>query len=91
MTSTLHTIRGMPEILSPDPPYQQVAEHVRQSIRTGERKPGDVIPTTQKLATDFGIAMSTAARALAVLKEEGWIVTRRSKPALVAPTQPASE
>jgi DNA-binding transcriptional regulator YhcF (GntR family) len=88
MTTTLHTIPSMPEILSPDPPYRQVAEHLRQSIRAGERKPGSVMPTTQEIAIDYRIAMSTAARALALLRDEGWIVTRRSKAALVAQDQP---
>lgn len=89
MTLSLHTIRGMPEIVSADPPYRQIAEHLRQAIRAGTRKPGSVMPTTQEIAIEYSVAMSTAARALSLLKEEGWIVTRKSKAALVAPTQPA--
>lgn len=88
MHPTLDMLTRMPEIVKYVPPYRQVAEHLRESIRTGERKPGDVMPTTQKLTLEFEVAMSTAARALALLRDEGWIVTRPSKAALVAPNKP---
>lgn len=88
MQPTLDTLAPMPEILPQQSPYQQVAEHLRKDIRTGRRKPGSVMPTTQELATEYGIAMSTAARALALLRDEKWIVTRPSKAALVAPNKP---
>jgi len=88
MNTTLDTLAPMPEIVRYDPPYKLVAEHLRQSIRSGERKPGDVMPTTQELTKEYGVAMSTAARALALLRDEKWIVTRPSKAALVAPRQP---
>lgn len=88
MHPTLDTLTHMPEIVEYIPPYKQVAEHLRQDIRDGRRKPGDVMPTTQELTKEYGVAMSTAARALALLRDEQWIVTRPSKAALVAPTQP---
>lgn len=88
MHPTLDTLAVMPEIVKPDPPYMQVAEHLRQEIRTGRRKPGDVMPTTQELTVEYKVAMSTAARALALLRDGGWIVTRPSKAALVAPAIP---
>lgn len=69
-------------------PYQQVAEQYRQAIRSGALKPGAVMPTTKTVAQEYGIAVSTAARALATLRDEGWIVSRPSKPAVVAEISP---
>lgn len=85
---SLNTLPAMAEIVTPEPPYRQVAEHLRQAIRAGRLRPGDVVPTTRELTLEYGIAMSTAARALALLRDEGWIVSRPSKPAIVAPSRP---
>lgn len=64
--------------------YQQVAEQYRAAIRAGDLKPGAIMPTTKAIAREYGIAISTAARALTTLRDEGWIVSRPSKPAIVA-------
>ena len=70
--------------------YQQVAEQYRAAIRAGELKPGAVMPTTKAVAEEYGVALSTAARALAALRDEGWIISRPSKPAIVAERSPES-
>jgi DNA-binding GntR family transcriptional regulator len=74
--------------ITTQPPYQQVAELLREAIRTGELSAGQVVPSTKELSQRYKIAMSTAARALALLRDEGWIVSRPAKPALVAPRPP---
>lgn len=78
----------MAEIVSASP-YRQVAEHYRQAIRSGQLAPGVQMPTTKAVAAEYGIAMSTAARALALLRDEGWIVSRPSKPSVVAERPPS--
>ena len=82
------TIRPMSEIQTPDPPYKQLAEIIRKDIRTGSLKPGDPVPTTRELTVKYDVAMSTAARALALLRDEGWTISRPSKAAIVAPAKP---
>lgn len=80
---SLGMIPRVPEINWATAPYQQVAEHYRAEIRAGRLAPGALMPTTKEVAVEYRLAMSTAARALAVLRDEGWIVTRPSKPAVV--------
>jgi DNA-binding GntR family transcriptional regulator len=85
---TLTRLGHVPEIMNPDPPYKQLAEFIRADIRSGKLKPGEAVPTTKQLTEEYGVAMSTAARALALLRDEAWTVSRPSKSAVVAPSQP---
>lgn len=64
-------------------PYQQIAEHYREAIRSGRLQPDARMDTTKEIATKYSVAMSTAARARALLRDEGWIVSRPSKPSVV--------
>lgn len=58
----------------PLPPYARIAAELRRRIVAGELRPGDRIPSTRQLTRDWGVALATAAKALAVLNQEG--VTR---------------
>ncbi|WP_329080567.1 GntR family transcriptional regulator [Streptosporangium sp. NBC_01469] len=57
-------------------PYLRIAEVIRHRITTGALRPGDRVPSTRQVVRDFGVAMATATRALAVLRDEGLVVTR---------------
>ncbi|RSN51800.1 TetR/AcrR family transcriptional regulator C-terminal domain-containing protein [Actinomadura sp. WAC 06369] len=56
-------------------PARRVADELRRRIADGELRPGDRVPSTRRIVRDFGVAMATASRALARLREEGLIVT----------------
>ena len=58
----------------PVAPYLQVAEIIRQQIRTGKLASGDRI-TEAAITETYEVARSTARRTLAVLREEGLIYT----------------
>ncbi|MCO1658947.1 GntR family transcriptional regulator [Pseudonocardia humida] len=71
-------------------PYQRVAAAIRHRITTGALRPGDRVPSTRQLVRDFAVAMATATRALAVLRDEGLVVTRPGSGTVVrAPDPPA--
>ncbi|PSK99097.1 GntR family transcriptional regulator [Murinocardiopsis flavida] len=79
----------------PRPRHQQIAAEIRTLIMAGEMEPGQKLPTTQQLMTQYKVTSQTVQRTLAVLKGEGFIVGRvgigvfvRSKSPLVI--QPAS-
>jgi DNA-binding transcriptional regulator YhcF (GntR family) len=73
-----------------EPPYLQVAAAIRRRIATGALRPGDRVPSTRQVVRDFGVAMATASRALAVLRDEGLVVTRPGSGTVVrAPAPPA--
>ncbi|WP_439384277.1 GntR family transcriptional regulator [Amycolatopsis lexingtonensis] len=53
--------------------YVVIAEELRGRIARGELAPGARVPSTRRLATDHGVAMATAAKALALLSQEGLV------------------
>jgi DNA-binding GntR family transcriptional regulator len=60
----------------PRPPYQQLSNRLRAAIDAGDYQPGQQLPSHQRLADTYGVAVGTVKRALAVLREQGLITTR---------------
>lgn len=56
---------------SPVPPYRQVAAILRQRIEDGDLPPGRRLPSIAGLVQEYGIARTTAAKALRILIDEG--------------------
>jgi GntR family transcriptional regulator len=56
-------------------PSREVAEYLRARIASGELRPGARIPPARQLAAERGVALSTAVRAVAELRNEGLIDT----------------
>jgi len=56
---------------SPVPPYRQVAAILRGQIERGELAPGRRLPSIADLVQTYGIARTTAAKALRVLISDG--------------------
>ncbi|MFI9329281.1 TetR/AcrR family transcriptional regulator C-terminal domain-containing protein [Kitasatospora sp. NPDC052868] len=59
--------------MSAEPPYVKIAAELRHRIGTGELRPGDRVPSTRALTQRWGVAMATATKALAVLRQEGLV------------------
>ncbi len=53
------------------PPYRQVATILRARIESGELEPRQRLPSIAGLVQEYGIARTTAAKALKVLVDEG--------------------
>ncbi|WP_372671582.1 TetR/AcrR family transcriptional regulator [Amycolatopsis kentuckyensis] len=53
--------------------YLAIADELRGRIARGELAPGARVPSTRRLATEHGVAMATAAKALALLGQEGLV------------------
>ena len=53
------------------PPYRQVAAILRERIGSGELGPHQRLPSIAGLVQEYGIARTTAAKALRVLVDEG--------------------
>lgn len=56
---------------SPVPRYHQLKEILRERIRSGEWKPGDLIPSERELSETYGISRMTARQAITDLVNEG--------------------
>lgn len=59
------------------PVYVQVAAALRGRIAEGDPAPGEELPSEPDLAYEFGVGKDTIRRALAVLRGEGLVETRR--------------
>ena len=60
---------------APEPPHRQIAAWLRGKIESGELQPGRKIPSEKDIMDVTGVARTTARRAVAVLREEGLVVT----------------
>lgn len=60
------------------PPYLRLANDIRDKIRRGELKPGDRVPSSKALASEFDVAVMTAQKAVRWLCDEGWAVSTPS-------------
>jgi len=56
---------------SGEPPYRLIAGDLRARIEAGEFRPGDALPSITRLAQEYGVAKTTAQKALRVLVGEG--------------------
>ncbi|MHB9857437.1 GntR family transcriptional regulator [Streptomyces sp. YIM S03343] len=64
--------------------FEVIAETLRERIRSGGLRPGDALPTQAELMREFGASSLTVQKAMALLKQEGWAVSRPGKGAFVA-------
>jgi DNA-binding GntR family transcriptional regulator len=59
----------------PTPPYRQVADILRERIRSGQIGAGEQLPSLLVLAGEFEVSMSTARKAVDLLKAEGLVTS----------------
>ena len=69
---------------SPLPRYFQLKEIMRESIRVGEWKPGDLIPSERELGEIYGISRMTARQAITELVNEGLFYREQGKGTFVS-------
>ena len=56
---------------------EQVAEGFRKAIRSGHYKPGDILPSREKIAQVLGISLRIPREAIAILANENLVRPRR--------------
>ncbi len=57
----------------PRPPYLRIVADIERRIAEGELAPGHPVPTTRAIMREWGVAMATATKALATLRQAGAI------------------
>ncbi|MEW2386324.1 GntR family transcriptional regulator [Micromonospora sp. NPDC047707] len=70
------------------PPYVQIADDLRQAIRSGELKPGDRLSSGRVLAERYGVALMTVKNALGVLRDERLVVSSQGRGVFVVDPLP---
>ncbi|MFE9690903.1 TetR/AcrR family transcriptional regulator C-terminal domain-containing protein [Micromonospora sp. NPDC005806] len=73
-----------------EPPYRRIAAEIRRRIALGELRPGDPVPSARRITREHGVAIATATKVLALLRDEGLVLTRPGAGTVVAPPRPAA-
>ncbi|MFC8271387.1 GntR family transcriptional regulator [Streptomyces sp. NPDC057271] len=85
MAGVVTTRRGRRPAASGVPlTFEVIAEALRERIRSGGLRAGGALPTQAALMREFGASSLTVQKAMALLKQDGWAVSRPGKGAFVA-------
>ncbi|MBB5079144.1 TetR/AcrR family transcriptional regulator C-terminal domain-containing protein [Nonomuraea endophytica] len=60
----------------PEPPYRHIAAEIRARIVNGRLRPGDRVPSIREIAQRWGVAVATATRVMATLRDDGLVETK---------------
>ncbi|WP_127504288.1 TetR/AcrR family transcriptional regulator C-terminal domain-containing protein [Actinoplanes solisilvae] len=66
------------------PASARITAALRERIATGVLKPGDRVPSTRQIVREWGVAMATASKALAALRQQGLTETVNGVGTIVA-------
>ena len=69
-------------------PYQKIASDLRGAIESGILAAGDALPAEKTIAARYGVAASTAHRAIELLVKSGLVRSASGQRTLVATTAP---
>jgi len=73
-----------------DAPYQRIVADIRHRIETGVLRAGDRVPSARAITREWGVAIATATKAHAALREAGLTTARPGVGTVVAgPVPPA--
>lgn len=67
------------------PAYVQIADWLRERIRSGEIAPGDPVPSKARVRSELGVGGETYDKAIRILKAEGLVRTARGIGHIVQP------
>jgi AcrR family transcriptional regulator len=73
------------------PPYRRIVADVRDRIEAGDLRPGDRVPSARAITKEWGVAIATAIKAHAALREEGLTIARPGVGTVVAGPAPRNE
>ncbi|MFJ5038729.1 MULTISPECIES: TetR/AcrR family transcriptional regulator C-terminal domain-containing protein [Streptomyces] len=73
---TEHAEDDVPSGQRTEPPYRVIAAEIRSRIVSGELRPGDPVPSIRAIAQRWGVAIATATRASALLRDDGLVEAR---------------
>ncbi|MFK8851346.1 GntR family transcriptional regulator [Streptomyces sp. Ac-502] len=70
------------------PKYRRIADELRAAIKSGQYRAGDRLPGENALAADHEVAPMTVRQALALLRSEGLVESRKGSGVYVQPFSP---
>lgn len=69
-------------------PFERVAAAIRNAVASGILTPGQKLDGNRALADEHGVSLPTLQRAVGLLQDEGWLVSRPSIGVFVAEDPP---
>ncbi len=72
----MKTKKAIEELSSDEPKYRMIADSLRESVLSGEYRPGSRLPSETDLVRRFGVSRMTIVKAIKELQQVG-LVTRR--------------
>jgi GntR family transcriptional regulator len=72
------------------PLYAQLRDRLVERIRSGEWKPGQLIPNEFEIAAEFGVSQGTARKAISELAAEQLVMRRQGRGTFVVEHTPAN-
>ncbi|MBU2662781.1 TetR/AcrR family transcriptional regulator C-terminal domain-containing protein [Actinoplanes bogorensis] len=79
------------ERTSTEAPYRRIVTEIRRRIEAGELRPGDRVPSARGITREWGVAIATATKAHAALRDEGLTISRPGAGTVVAGPVPRRE
>lgn len=70
------------------PPVREIADSLLRRIAAGELTPGDKLPSTSDLATEYDVGEKSIYRVISLLKASGQLEARQGKGVFVRAVQP---
>jgi DNA-binding transcriptional regulator YhcF (GntR family)/AcrR family transcriptional regulator len=70
--------------VQPEPLYRRIAGELESRIRSGDLQPGDRLPSIRQIADRWGVAIATATRVLATLRDDGLVEAKVGSGTVVA-------
>jgi len=75
----------------PEPPYRRIVAEIRARILTGELRPGDRMLSTRQIAQRWGVAVATATRVVATLRDDGLVETKVGSGTVISARERAAD
>lgn len=77
--------------MNPAPLYTQLADILREMITSGELQPRSPLPSESYLQQEHGVSRGTVRMAIAVLRDEGLVLTISARGTYVKARDPQGE
>lgn len=74
----------IPKFEKRQPLYRQIATHFEEQIYSRRLEPGERLPSTAKLAKEFGVTVDTMQQSLTILSERGLIERQQKRGTFVS-------
>jgi DNA-binding transcriptional regulator YhcF (GntR family) len=74
-----------------EPPYRRIVVAFQDRIAAGDLRAGERMPSIRRVAQEWGVAIATATKAMAILRDAGLVETRVGAGTVVSAAPPRRE